>query len=293
MTAFKEQNVEGRVLLIEDHDGNRELLSKQFIQEGLEVAEARNGADGIKIAARFMPQVILISTSLPDINSLEVIRRLREINRTKHTFLMLFGDEDNRQERLASLETGANDFIDSPLDPELVALRVRNAINRKNLENITDPVTGLPAGRQVHDELLNLLHAPEGDWALMRLRVLKLDSFREAYGFMAGEKLLHDAASLIAEALAHDEIENDFIGYGGHDDFIVITRQERAAALEAEVQAVFAQSLAGHYGEAANNQGYIEVDGRQHSLATLRVRCVTPTDGPFYDIRSLSEAIAG
>ncbi|MEJ5308171.1 MAG: response regulator [Anaerolineae bacterium] len=285
--------MEGRVLLIEDHDGNRELLSKQFIKEGLEVAEATNGADGVKIAARFMPQVILINTTLPDMSSLEVIRRLREINRTKHTFLMLFGDEENREERLASLESGANDFIDSPLDPELVALRVRNAINRKNLDNITDPTTGLPAGRQVHEELLNLLRTPEGDWALMHFRIQKLDPFREVYGFMAGEKLLHDTGRLIAEALTHDEIENDFIGYGGHDDFIVITRQERAAALEAEVRAAFAQTLIEHYGETAYAQGYIEVDRRQHALAGLRVRCVTPANGPFYDIRSLSEAIAG
>ena len=285
--------MEGRVLLIEDHDGNRELLSKQFIEEGLEVAEATSGADGLKTAVRFMPQVILISISLPDMSGLEVTRRLREINRTKHTFLMLFGDEENRQERLASLEGGANDFIDSPLDPELVALRVRNAINRKNLENITDPTTGLPAGRQVHDELLSLLRAPEGEWALMHVRVLKLDPFREAYGFMAGEKLLHSTARLLAEALTHDEIENDFIGYGGRDDFIVITHQERTAALEAEVQTAFAQSLANHYDEDACAQGYIEIDGQQHPLATLRVRCVTPADGPFYDIRSLSEAIAG
>ena len=290
--------MEGRVLLIEDHDGNRELLSDQFVEEGLEVAEATSGADGLKTAARFMPQVILISTSLPDMSGLEVARRLREINRTKHTFLMLFGDEDNRQERLASLEGGANDFIDSPLDPELVALRVRNAINRKNLENITDPTTGLPAGRPVHDELLSLLRAPEGDWALMHFRILRLDPFRETYGFMAGEKLLHSTARLLAEALAHDEIEtassfNDFIGYGGHDDFIIITHQKRTAALEADVRAAFTQSLAGHYGEDAYAQGYIEIDGHQQPLATLRVRCVTPADGPFYDIRSLSEAIAG
>jgi PleD family two-component response regulator len=285
--------VEGRVLLIEDHDGNRELLSKQFIEEGLELAEATNGADGLKTAVRFMPQVILISISLPDMSGLEVARRLREINRTKHTFLMLFGDEENRQERLASLEGGANDFIDSPLDPELVALRVRNAINRKNLENITDPTTGLPAGRQVHDELLSLLRIPEGDWALMHFHILKLDPFREAYGFVAGEKLLRSTARILAEALVHDEIENDFIGYGGHDDFIIITHQERSAALEAEVQVTFAQSLANHYSEEAYAQGYIEIDGREQPLASLRVRCVTPADGPFYDIRSLSEAIAG
>jgi DNA-binding response OmpR family regulator len=285
--------VEGRVLLIEDHNGNRELLAEQFIEEGLEVAEATSGAEGLKTAARFIPQVILISTSLPDMSGLEVVRRLREINRTKHTFLMLYGDENNRQERLASLEGGANDFIDTPLDPELVALRVRNAIKRKNQESITDPTTGLPAGRQVHDELLTLLRAPAGDWALMRFRVLRLDLYREAYGFMAGEKLLYDTGRLLAEAMTHDQIENDFIGYAGHDDFIVITQPERAAALEAKTQTAFAQALVRHYGKEAYAQRYIEVDGRQHPLAALRVRCVTPADGPFYDIRSLSEAIAG
>jgi len=285
--------VEGRVLLIEDHPGNRALLTQQFIKEGFEVAEAATAAEGIKAAIRLMPQVIVLSMSLPDMSGADVARRLREINRTKHVFLMLIGDKNDREQRLAGLDLGANDFIDSPFDAELVTLRVRNAIHRKNLDNLTDPITGLPAGRMVHDELLNLLQSPTGDWALMRFRVLKLDPLREVYGLNAGEKLLGDVARLLAETMAHDEIHNDFLGYGGHDDFIVITQKERAADLEAEVRAGFAPVADACYSDADRERGYLAWNGQQHPLATLRVRCVTSADGPFYDIRSLSEAIAG
>ncbi len=285
--------MEGRVLLIEDHEGNRLLLSQQFVKEGFEVAEATTAAEGIKTAIRLMPQVIVLSMSLPDMSGMEVVRRLRAINRTKHTFLMLIGDKNDRQQRLDGLDIGANDFIDSPFDPELVALRVRNAIHRKNLDNLTDPITGLPAGRQVHDELLNLLQSPTGDWALMRFRILKLEPLREVYGLSAGEKLVNSVARLLAEALAHDEIHNDFLGYGGHDDFIIITHKDRAATLEAEVRARFADAVNTCYSDADRERGYLEWDGQHCPFATLRVRCVTPADGPFYDIRSLSEAIAG
>lgn len=285
--------MEGRVLLIESHNNNRKLLRQQFELEGLEVSEATTGADGLQTAMRFIPQVVLLSTFLPDMTSVDVTRRLREINRTKHVFLMMLGGEENREQRLVSLDAGANDFINSPIDPELVALRVRNAINRRNQDNTTDPTTGLPAGRGVQDELLTLLRDPEGDWALARFHILKLAPFREVHGLVAGETLVCGVGRVLVEALARDDIEQDFLGYGGHGDFIVITHRDRMDSLRAEVQAQFKQQLQAYYAAAECEQGYIEFEGKQHPLATLRVRSVTPDDGPFYDIRSLSEAVAG
>lgn len=291
--------MEGRVLIIEDHRGNRTLISERLEQEGLAVAVARTGEAGIREAMRFIPQAILLSTSLPDLAGLEVARRLRQINRTKHVFLMLVGDEDNRRERLEGLEAGANDFVTNPIDPDLVMLRIRNAIHRANLENNTDPTTGMPAGRQVQDELVRLLRdarseeQPGRDWALVRFRIRNLEPFREVYGFMAGDNLLQGTAQVLAESLAHDEVEDDFLGYGGHDDFIVITRQSRAAALVAEVTAQFDRDIGTYYGFLEREQGYIAYEGKRYPLAALRVRMVTPADGPFYDIRSLSEALAG
>lgn len=285
--------MEGRVLIIEDHDGNRELLREHFEDKGLDVEVATTGEEGVKSALRFMPQVILLSTSLPDMPGVKVAERLREINRTKHVFLMMLGDEYNRKERLAGLDVGANDFVDSPFDPDLVTLRVRNAINRKNRESGTDPVTGLPAGRRVQDELDRLLDEPEGDWALIRFRVTKMDPFREVYGFMAGEDLLRGVARILAETMSVDEGEADFIGFGGRDDFIVISQKDRAEALRDEVTQKFEEEVGSYYGFFERTQGYIEFEGEQYPLASLQTRIVTPEDGPFYDIRSLTEALAG
>lgn len=285
--------MEGRVLLIDYHPNNRKLLRQQFELEGLDVTETTTGEEGIQTAIRTMPQVILVNAMLPDMLGVDVARRLREINRTKHVFLMMLGGEDNREQRLTGLDAGANDFIDSPIDPELVALRVRNALHRRSQDNTIDPATGMPAGRHVQDELLNLLRKPEGEWALVRFRVLHLDPLREAHGFVAGANLLRGAARVLAEVLARDNVEDDFLGYGGHDDFIVITHQDRVESLIADATAQFAQEAASHYDETEHERGYIESEGQKFALATLRVRSVTPADGPFYDIRSLSEAIAG
>ena len=262
--------MEGRVLVIEDQEGNRELILETLTEEGLEVECAVTGETGVQKAARFIPQAILLSTSLPDMSGVEVAKRLREINRTKHVFLMLIGDEENRTERLEGLEAGANDFTNSPVDPDMVMLRVRNAINRANLDNNTDPVTGMPAGRRLQDELMRLVRDPEGAWILIRFRIQNLEPFREVHGFMAGDDLLRATARILAGALGSDDITDDFLGYGGHDDFIVISDQSRGEALIQDVQAQFAREIETFYGFMEREQGYIEFEDEQYSLASLR-----------------------
>jgi PleD family two-component response regulator len=282
------------VLIIEDLAANRKLLREQFKQEDVEVVEAETGEVGLQEALRVIPQVILLSTSLPDTSGVEIARRLRDINRTKHVFLMMIGDEENREERLTALEAGANDFVTSPLDPDLVMLRVRNAIQRANSENTIDPVTGMPAGRRVQLQLMRLVRdEPEGDWALMRFHVRNLDPFREVHGFMAGDDILRATARILAEALGRESAEEDFIGFGGHDDFIVIIDADRAERLRKEVQSEFEEVVRAFYGFMERERGTIEFEGEQYPLAELTVQTVVPEDGPFYDIRSLTEVLAG
>lgn len=285
--------MEGRVLVVEDHQGNRQLIGTRLEMEGLVVAGASTGQEGLALAVSLIPQVILVSTSLPDMSGVEVTRRLRQINRIKHTFVMLLGDEDDRAERLAGLEAGANDFVTYPIDADLVMLRVRNAIQRANQANQTDPVTGMPAGRGVQEQLMRLLRDPEGAWTLMRIHVHDLNPFREVHGFMAGDDLLRGIARIIAGALGRDDVEDDYLGYAGRDDFVVITNRARAPGLIAEVGARFDQEVGAHYGLREREQGGIEYGGKTHPLASLEFHQVTPGDGPFYDIRSLSEALAG
>jgi DNA-binding response OmpR family regulator len=288
----EEPKLEGRVLIIEDNKRNRKLLSERFTQAGLDVHEALTGAEGITEAVRLIPPVILLSTSLPDMSGIEVAEKLRTINRIKHVWLMLIGDRDNRKERLTGLDAGANDFITSPIDADLVALRVRNALNRQNLENHTDPVTGMPAGRGVQEELLQRVRDRTGDWALLRFRIQNLDPLRKVVGQSTGSTLLRSTAQMLAEALSHDAIEDDFLGYGGRDDFIVITHKDRVASLRSEVEKNFDQALRTVYTDGDMTRQTLTSEGQEYQLPVLKIQMVTPQQGPFYDIRSLTEALS-
>ncbi len=285
--------LKGRVLVVDHDESIRQLVKEHLEADGLEVAEAPTGRQGLDCALRSIPQAVLVSTSLPDIPGIEVIRRLRQVVRTQHIFAMLVGDKDDRAERLAGLEAGASDFVSGSIDIDLVMLRIRNAIQRANQNSNTDPVTGMPAGRGVQDQLMRLVRDSAGTWAVMHVRVRDLAPFREVYGFMAGDDLLRSLARIVAEVLGRYGVENDFLGYGGHDDFIVIADQSRSEKLIDEILAQFYLQVGSHYGFRERERGCIEYEGHTYPLASLRISRVTPEDGPFYDIRSLSEALAG
>ena len=64
---------------------------------------------------------------------------------------------------------GADDYITKPFDIEELRFRVQNAINRSERESLTDPQTGLPAGRLIEDELRRVIR--QKNWALMDIRL--------------------------------------------------------------------------------------------------------------------------
>jgi len=285
--------MESRVLLIEDSSHNREVLQERFDEANMQLDVVKTGEEGLTFAARFLPQAIIISSSLPDMDGGDVVRRLRGMTRTHHIFLMLVADKEVHRQRLNALELGADDFISAPFDPDEVLLRVRNALQRANSSNLVDPVTGLPALRLIQEQLRQIIQDPEGGWALLRVHVEALEPFREVYGFQAGADFLSNVARILLIALSHDNVENDFLGYSGNDDFIVLTTRERRSSLVKEIQSAFAKQMRAHYGFMERQQGYVRIDGDKEPLASLKVLTITAADGPFYDIRSLSEALAG
>lgn len=283
--------VEGRILIIEDNPANSQGLKQRFEEEGLQVDIAVTAAEGITTAARLLPQAIIISTTLPDMPGTAVAQRLRQIARTQHIFQMLLADKESHVERLVGLEQGADDFVTIPFDPLEVTLRVRNALRRAGASNMLDPITGLPTGRVIQNQLRKLLSDPEGAWTLMRVKVNGLDAFRDSYGFQAGGDFLRSVTLILAEALSLDDVLDDFLGYNGNDDFIIVTQQRRADSLTQEVQTRFELVLRTHYSFMDLAQGYLLIDGEQAQMATLRISRVDATSGPFYDIRALSEAL--
>jgi two-component system KDP operon response regulator KdpE len=114
-----------RVLVVDDEAPIRRLLRASLDGDLYDLAEASGGEEGIRAAAVAAPDIILLDLGLPDLDGLEVTRRIREWSEVPIIVLSARGDEMNK---VAALDAGANDYVTKPFSgPELFA-RMRAAL---------------------------------------------------------------------------------------------------------------------------------------------------------------------
>jgi len=283
-----------RILVVEDDVDIANMLQIYFSSQGYDVEVASRGFDALEKTRQSMPHLIVLDIMLPDIDGYEVCRRLRTSTRTSHIPVIFLTQKDERSDRLQGLELGADDYITKPFDIEELRLRVQNAIRRAERESLTDPRSGLPAGRLIEEQLRRIIR--EQGWALMDIRINGYDAFREVYGFVAANDVLRFTAMLLSEVVDELGTPDDFIGHPGDEDFVLITTEEAAPAIRARLKERFAAEVQSHYNFMDREQGYITVEEggvqKQVPLMTLSMGIVSPSQYQFADIREITELAA-
>jgi len=284
-----------RLLVVEDDPDISNMLKIYFTSQGYEVDAALRGATALEKTRQGMPHLIVLDIMLPDIDGYEVCRNLRTNARTSHIPVIFLTQKDERSDKLQGLELGADDYITKPFDIEELKLRVQNAIARAERESLTDPHTGLPAGRLIEDQLRQIIRTDS--WSFMDIRIDAYDPFKDIYGFIAGNDVLRFTAMLIGEVLDELGTMNDFIGHAGADNFIVITTSGAAKEIKQRLKERFAEEVLTHYNFMDRQQGYIpyptkEGTLQQSPLMTLSVGQVSPSTHVFSDIREITELAA-
>ncbi len=112
------------VLVIDDEAQIRRFLRISLEANGYEVHEVATGLEGISRAAQLRPDLIILDMGLPDIDGLEVLRRLREWTTTP-TIILSVRDADD--DKVAALDTGADDYLTKPFSLEELMARMRVA----------------------------------------------------------------------------------------------------------------------------------------------------------------------
>lgn len=130
---------------------------------------------------------------------------------------------------------------------------------------------------------------------MLGLTVRRLEPFKEVHGFLAAQEVLRSIARTLAAGVDEWGGAEDFIGYSGGARFVIITDPEHADALAEGLVSRFGREIQAYYTFHEREQGYIvvreEEKERRVGLMVLEARRVLPADGPFYDIRSLTEAL--
>jgi PleD family two-component response regulator len=284
-----------RLLITEDDVDISNMLKIYFSGLGYDVDVAMRGSDALEKTRQVLPHLIVLDIMLPDIDGYEVCRTLRTNTRTSHIPVIFLTQKDERSDRLQGLELGADDYITKPFDIEELKLRVQGAIRRSERESLTDPRSGLPAGRLIEEQLRKIIR--ETGWAYLDMRINNFDAFRDVYGFVAGDDVLRFTGMLIGEVLDEFGTESDFVGHAGGDNFVVLTSEGAASSIGEKLKERFAEQIVTHYNFMDRQQGYIMAPGadgqaEKFPLMTFAIGVVMPTKQSFSDIREITELAA-
>ena len=113
------------VLVVEDEAPIRRFLNAALAAQGFKLLEATTGAQALAMAASHNPDIILLDLGLPDIDGLEVIKRLREWS---HTPIIVISARGKDTEKVAGLDAGADDYLAKPFSVEELSARMRVAL---------------------------------------------------------------------------------------------------------------------------------------------------------------------
>ena len=107
-----------RILVVEDNEANLYLIRFILEKSGLEVIEARNGAEGVELAVKEKPDLIIMDLQLPDIDGLEATRRIRASEADSEIPIIALTSYAMAGDREKALAAGCNGYIEKPINPE-------------------------------------------------------------------------------------------------------------------------------------------------------------------------------
>ena len=117
-----------RVLHIEDDPSNRLLVRKLLASEGLEVIDAADGLEGVRLALAERPSLILVDINLPGLDGYEVTLRLRAEPVLKDTPIIVVTARTERDDIVAALAYGASGYLNKPIKPDTLLRHVKDAL---------------------------------------------------------------------------------------------------------------------------------------------------------------------
>lgn len=122
-----------RILVADDDVTSRGVLAAMLTRSGFEVVEAADGREAIAaLLARDAPALVILDWLMPEFDGPEVLRQIRAIPTTRPPFVLMLTTKTTKEDVVAGLRAGANDYLTKPFDP--AELRARVEVGRQLVE---------------------------------------------------------------------------------------------------------------------------------------------------------------
>jgi adenylate cyclase len=125
--------VASRILVVDDNEANRDLLSRRLVREGYYVTAAENGAAALALTAAEDFDLVLLDLMMPGMSGFEVLCRLKADAGTRHVPVIMISALDELDSTVRCIEAGAEDYLPKPFNPVLLRARIGASLEKKRL----------------------------------------------------------------------------------------------------------------------------------------------------------------
>jgi signal transduction histidine kinase len=168
-----------KILVVDDNADNVELLTKRLEAGGYRTCEAYDGEQALEVVAREEPDLVILDVMMPKLDGFEVCHRLKTDERTRQLPVLLLTAKREVPDKVRGLDTGADDYVTKPFNPQELMARVRSLLNQRTFQDrrvteeklgalgqmaegvaheVRNPMVSIGGfARRIHDRL------PEGD----------------------------------------------------------------------------------------------------------------------------------
>ncbi len=123
-----------KILIVEDNEENRDMLSRRLARRGFEVIVARDGGEGMEMARSQAPDLILMDISLPVVDGLEATRQLKAARGTQQIPIVSLTAHAMAGDRDKAIDAGCNDYASKPIDMTLLMSIIENLLGLEATE---------------------------------------------------------------------------------------------------------------------------------------------------------------
>ena len=231
----------GRILVVDDHQDNVELLRARLESWGYAVDTAADGLQALASVEASPPDLILLDVMMPAVDGNEVARRIKQNPDLPFIPIIMQTALDSTESKVEGLEAGADDYITKPIEFAELKARLRSMLRIKRLQeeleererqlleaneklrhmSRTDGLTGLDNRRYLEQQLDMMYAHSERLNEPLSCVICDLDRFKsvnDTHGHHAGDAVLRQFATI----LKHEAREIDRVGRYGGEEFVIL-----------------------------------------------------------------------
>lgn len=264
----------GNILILVKDNQTQEFLSALLNQEGYCTVTAKTPPEAMSILSGGQFYLVVLDFESEGIKGVEFCKAIRRNFRLRHLSLILLMDTKDPLNKIKGIYSGADDYMDKPIEPAEFLARVKSSLVRMSRDLDANPLTKLPGNVSVLRELEERVRS-RAPVAVSYLDLSRFKEFNDRYGFEKGDEVIASVADIVSKALEELGNSSDFLGHIGGDDFIFITTPDCVEDICKKIVADFDRAIVSFYDEEDRVRGYVVTKNRAGQLCKVPIMSIS------------------